>query len=52
MRRRVEQNKVWVWRLQLRPPQKCGLDWVRGSVPTPAGLIEIEWREFQRNPPG
>ena len=24
-------------------PQKCGLGWVRGAVPTPAGLIEIEW---------
>jgi len=25
-------------------PQRCGLDWVRGAVPTPQGPIEIEWR--------
>jgi len=25
-------------------PQRCGLEWVRGAVPTPAGLIEVEWR--------
>jgi hypothetical protein len=24
-------------------PQRCGLDSVRGSVPTPTGLIEVEW---------
>ena len=24
-------------------PQRCGLDWVRGAVPTNRGLIEIEW---------
>ena len=24
-------------------PQRCGLEWVRGTVPVPAGLIEIEW---------
>jgi alpha-L-rhamnosidase len=24
-------------------PQRCGLDWVRGAVPTSRGLIEIEW---------
>jgi glycogen debranching enzyme len=25
-------------------PQHCGLEWVKGAVPTPHGLIEIEWR--------
>ncbi|MBS1805645.1 MAG: hypothetical protein JST28_20075 [Acidobacteria bacterium] len=25
-------------------PQRCGLEWVKGAVPTPLGLIEIEWR--------
>jgi hypothetical protein len=25
-------------------PQRCGLDWVRGAVPTNQGPIEIEWR--------
>jgi hypothetical protein len=25
-------------------PQRCGLDWVRGAVPTNRGPIEIEWR--------
>ncbi len=25
-------------------PQPCGLAWVQGAVPTPGGLIEIEWR--------
>jgi hypothetical protein len=25
-------------------PQPCGLDWVRGAVPTNRGPIEIEWR--------
>jgi hypothetical protein len=25
-------------------PQPCGLDWVRGAVPTKNGPIEIEWR--------
>jgi alpha-L-rhamnosidase len=25
-------------------PQACGLDWVRGAVPTNQGPIEIEWR--------
>ena len=24
-------------------PQSCGLESARGSVPTPAGLIEVEW---------
>ena len=24
-------------------PQRCGLEWVRGAVPTPSGVIEIEW---------
>lgn len=24
-------------------PQRCGLDWVRGAVPSPAGPIEVEW---------
>jgi alpha-L-rhamnosidase len=24
-------------------PQRCGLEWVRGAVPTPTGIIEIEW---------
>ena len=24
-------------------PQRCGLNWVRGAVPTTRGLIEIEW---------
>jgi len=25
-------------------PQRCGLEWVRGAVPSPVGLVEIEWR--------
>jgi len=25
-------------------PQRCGLEWVRGEVPAPGGLIEVEWR--------
>jgi alpha-L-rhamnosidase len=25
-------------------PQLCGLEWVRGSVPAPTGLIEVEWK--------
>jgi hypothetical protein len=25
-------------------PQRCGLEWVRGAVPTPAGVIEVVWR--------
>lgn len=32
------------YRVCLVAPQRCGLDWVRGAVPTPAGLIEVEWR--------
>jgi alpha-L-rhamnosidase len=28
-------------------PQRCGLDWVRGAVPTNWGPIEIEWRGTQ-----
>jgi alpha-L-rhamnosidase len=24
-------------------PQRCGLEWARGAVPTPPGLIEVEW---------
>ncbi len=24
-------------------PQRCGLEWVRGAVPTPTGVIEVEW---------
>ena len=25
-------------------PQRCGLEWVRGAVPTTGGPIEVEWR--------
>jgi len=25
-------------------PQRCGLKWARSAVPTPSGLIELEWR--------
>jgi glycogen debranching enzyme len=24
-------------------PQRCGLQWVRGTVPVPTGIIEVEW---------
>lgn len=25
-------------------PQRCGLEWVRGAVPTPTGAIGVEWQ--------
>jgi hypothetical protein len=25
-------------------PKRCGLEWVRGAVPAPSGMIELEWR--------
>jgi hypothetical protein len=25
-------------------PQRCGIEWVKGAVPTPRGDIEVEWR--------
>jgi len=28
-------------------PQQCGLEWVRGAVPTPSGSIEVEWRKSE-----
>ncbi len=31
-----------VFRIAPQPPE--GLDWARGRVPTPHGLIEVEWR--------
>ncbi len=35
------------YRLCSVSPQRCGLDWVKGSVPTPGGSIEIERRGDQ-----
>jgi hypothetical protein len=26
-------------------PQSCGLEWVRGTTPTPFGSVEVEWRK-------
>lgn len=43
------------YRLCSVAPQRCGLDWVKGSVPVPGGSIEIEWKESQGEltlPPG
>ena len=30
-------------------PQTAGLDWAKGIAPSPAGLIQVEWRKRGRN---